>query len=217
MKLPLENRTEAGRALAELLSREPTGDVVVLALPRGGVPVGWEIAKALNDPLDILLVRKLGVPGQPELAAGAIASGGIRVLNQDLIDALGITQAQLERTAAHEQAELERRERVYRGDRPRPPVTGRRIILVDDGVATGATIRAGIAALRQQHPESIVLAVPVAPPDTLARLEAEADQVVCLATPTPFRAIGQWYQDFHQVTDEEVTELLESSRREDRP
>ncbi|WP_200253422.1 phosphoribosyltransferase [Thiococcus pfennigii] len=217
MKLPLENRTEAGRALAELLSREPTGDVVVLALPRGGVPVGWEIAKALNAPLDILLVRKLGVPGQPELAAGAIASGGIRVLNQDLIDALGITQAQLERTAAQEQAELERRERVYRGDRPWPPVTGRRIILVDDGVATGATIRAGIAALRQQHPESIVLAVPVAPPDTLARLATEADQVVCLATPTPFRAIGQWYEDFHQVTDEEVTELLESSRREDRP
>ncbi|MBK1701777.1 phosphoribosyl transferase [Thiococcus pfennigii] len=215
--MPLENRTEAGRALAELLSREPTGDVVVLALPRGGVPVGWEIAKALNAPLDILLVRKLGVPGQPELAAGAIASGGIRVLNQDLIDALGITQAQLERTAAQEQAELERRERVYRGDRPWPPVTGRRIILVDDGVATGATIRAGIAALRQQHPESIVLAVPVAPPDTLARLATEADQVVCLATPTPFRAIGQWYEDFHQVTDEEVTELLESSRREDRP
>jgi putative phosphoribosyl transferase len=217
MKLPLENRAEAGRALAKLLSREPAGDVVVLALPRGGVPVGWEIAKTLNAPLDILLVRKLGVPGQPELAAGAIASGGIRALNQDLIDALGITQAQLERTAAQEQAELERRERVYRGDRPRPPVTGRRIILVDDGVATGATIRAGIAALRQQHPDKIVAAVPVAPADTLAQLEIEADQVVCLATPAPFRAIGQWYEDFHQVTDEEVTELLESSRREDRP
>lgn len=215
VKLPLENRTEAGRALAERLSQQTEGDsVVVLALPRGGVPVAREVAEVLGAPLDVLVVRKLGAPGWPELAAGAIASGGIRVLNRDVIEDLGITEAALEQVAAEEYRELERRERAYRGDRERIAIAGRTVILVDDGVATGATMRAGIAALRQQNPARIVVAVPVAPPDTLELLRGEADEVVCLAAPVMFRAIGEWYRDFRQVSDDEVRELLADGRAE---
>jgi putative phosphoribosyl transferase len=215
VQLPLENRSQAGRALAERLCRyNEAAGVLVLALPRGGVPVAWEIAEALGAPLDVLVVRKLGAPGWPELAAGAIASGGIRVLNRDVIEDLRITEEALEHVAAEEYRELERRERVYRGDRQRVPIAGRTVILVDDGVATGATIRAGIAALRQQDPERIVVAVPVAPPDTLELLRSEADEVVCLAAPVMFRAIGEWYRDFRQVSDDEVCELLADGRAE---
>lgn len=207
--LPLWDRQSAGEALAEhLAGRYPPEETVVLALPRGGVPVASEIARRLGGTLDILLVRKLGAPGQPELAAGAIASGGVRILNPDVVDGLRISESQLARIAATEQAELERRERLYRGNRKRPTVTGRTVIVVDDGVATGATMRAAIQALRQQNPARIIVAVPVAAPDTARRLEREADELVCLATPSPFRAIGQWYRDFAQVDDDEVRRLL---------
>lgn len=209
IELPLWDRESAGQALAERLAqRHPGGDTLVLALPRGGVPVAWEIARRLGAELDILLVRKLGTPGQPELAAGAIASGGVRVLNPEVVDGLRISEDQLDRIADAEQRELERREQLYRGDRARPEVSGRTVILVDDGVATGATMRAAIQALRQQNPARIVVAVPVAAPDTARRLEREADELVCLATPSPFYAIGQWYRDFNQVGDDEVRRLL---------
>lgn len=209
IELPLWDRQSAGEALAERLAgRYPAEETLVLALPRGGVPVAREIAQRLGASLDILLVRKLGAPGQPELAAGAIASGGVRVLNRDVMDALWISESQLEQVIATEEAELERRERLYRGDRKRPTVAGRTVILVDDGVATGATMRAAIQALRQQNPARVVVAVPVAAPDTARRLEREADEFVCLATPSPFHAIGQWYRDFAQVDDGEVRRLL---------
>ena len=202
---PIANRTEAGRALAKALSKYAgASDVLVLALPRGGVPVACEIARALHAPVDLLIVRKLGVPGHEELALGAIASGGLRVLNRDVIASHRLGEQTIEAVAAREQREIERRERVYRGDRPRPAIAGRRVLLVDDGVATGATMRAGIAALRLREPSSIVVAVPVAPPDTVDVLRAEADEVVCLETPEPFWAIGQWYEDFGQVSDDEV-------------
>ena len=209
MKLPLADRTAAGRSLAEVLSdyyRDE--DVVVLALPRGGVPVGREVADALDADLDLILIRKLGVPLQPELAMGAIASGGVRVLNPDVVQSWRITGEDIAAVAAIEQRELERREAAYRGNRPRPVVRGRTVILVDDGVATGATMRAAIAALRQLEPAKIVVAVPVAPPDAVQALEEVADEVVCLATPQPFFAIGSCYRDFTQVSDEEVRGLL---------
>lgn len=207
--LPLRDRTRAGRALAEALrSCRDRKDLLVLALPRGGVPVAFEVAAALGAELDVMIVRKLGVPGQSELAMGAIASGGIRVLNPDIIAALGIAERAIEAVADVETRELERRERAYRGDRARPAVAGKCVILVDDGVATGATMRAAISALRGQHPAGIVVAVPVAPPDTVAALRREADEVVCLATPEPFLAIGRWYLEFPQLTDEEVRERL---------
>jgi len=214
MKLPLADRTAAGRSLATVLSdyyRDE--DVVVLALPRGGVPVAREVAAALDATLDLILIRKLGVPMQPELAMGAIASGGVRVLNPDVVQSWRMTGEDIAAVAAIEQRELERREAAYRGERPRPPVRGRTVILVDDGVATGATMRAAISALRQLGPAKIVVAVPVAPADTVQALEEVADEVVCLATPEPFFAIGSCYRDFTQVSDEEVRRLLDAVPR----
>ncbi len=214
VELPLENRTAAGRLLGNAVAaRHPSRDSLVLALPRGGVPVAREVARSLGADLDVMLVRKLGAPGQPELAAGALAGSGVRVLNPGVIAVLHISDADLDAVAAREAAELTRRERAYRGDRPPPRIAGRSIVLVDDGIATGATMRAAIAALRQQQPERIVVAVPVAAADTVALLRHEADDVVCLATPSPFRAIGQWYLDFDQVSDDEVRRLLRNSGR----
>ena len=208
LKLPLQDREQAGKALADALIEFSGQDALILALPRGGVPVAFEIAQRLGATLDILLVRKLGTPGQQELAAGAIASGGVRVLNEEVVQALGIEEETLDGIAAQELVELERRERVYRGERPRPEVAGRTVILVDDGIATGSTMRAAIAAVRHMHPQKIVVAVPVGAADTVLALRREADQVVCLATPEPFYAIGPWYRDFHQVDDSEVSRLL---------
>lgn len=209
MSILIQDRVAAGRDLARsLLEYRKQADAIVLALPRGGVPVAAEIAHALHAPLDIIVVRKLGTPGQEELAMGAIASGGIRVLNQDIVSSLGISEDVIERVAAREHAELERRMKAYRGERAWPSVKGKRVILVDDGVATGATMRAAIAALRSQAPAKVIVAVPVAPFDTLAQLRGEADEVVCLATPEPFRAIGLWYASFPQLSDEEVRRVL---------
>jgi putative phosphoribosyl transferase len=188
---------------------------LVLGLPRGGVPVAYEVAQTLKAPLDLLLVRKLGVPGHEELAMGAIATGGIRVLNTEVIEELGISDAAIERVTAREQQELQRRDQVYRGHRPPPAMEGQCVILVDDGLATGATMRSAIAAVRQQKPAQLVVAVPVAPPHTVAVLREEADEVVCPATPEPFFSIGLWYEDFAPVTDEEVRVLLKQSWREE--
>ena len=206
---PFQDRTEAGRLLAQKLREYANrDDVVVLALPRGGVPVGFEVARALNAPLDVFVVRKLGVPGHEEFAMGAIASGGVRVLNADVVDGLGIPQAVIDRVAESEERELERREREYRGDRPAVDVRGRTVILVDDGLATGSSMRVATMALREMQPAQIVVAVPVGSPETCAEFEAEVDKVVCAATPQPFWAVGQWYSDFSQTNDEEVRVLL---------
>jgi len=210
MKLPIPDRRAAGRALAEALGRYAgRKDVIVLALPRGGVPVAAEIVRGLDVPLDVMLVRKLGAPWQPELAMGAIASGGVRVMNDEVVRGMGISPEAIERVAQEELQELERRERAYRGDRPWPDLTDKTVILVDDGLATGATMHAAIDAVRAQNPARIVVAVPVAPPDTVRALEPLVDEVVCLFQPEPFMAIGQWYQDFSQLTDAEVQALLE--------
>jgi erythromycin esterase-like protein/predicted phosphoribosyltransferase len=211
---PLRDRREAGRLLAEQL-RAYAGrdDVVVLALPRGGVPVAYEIAEALAAPLDVFLVRKLGAPGHEELALGAIATGGIRVVNRQLADALGMTTDDVEAVAARELPELERRERTYRGDRPPPDVTGRTVILVDDGLATGSSMWAAVLAVRQDDPAKVVVAVPVADPDVCESFRSEADEVVCLMTPKPLRSVGSWYENFDQTSDEEVRELLARARR----
>ncbi len=210
LPLPIPDRRTAGRALAEAL-KDYAGrsDVIVLALPRGGMPVAAEIARALEAPLDLMLVRKLGVPGYPELAMGAIASGGVRVMNDDVVRGMGISQEAIERVAEEERHELERRARAYRGDRPWPDLKGRCVILVDDGLATGATMHAAIDAVRAQHPDCIVVAVPVAPPDTIQALRPLVDEVVCPHTPEPFQAIGLWYRDFSQTPDEEVIALME--------
>jgi putative phosphoribosyl transferase len=205
--LPYRDREEAGAVLARMLRDQPGLDPIVLALPRGGVPVGDQIARAIGAPLDLMLVRKIGVPFQPELAAGAIASGGVVILNPEVTPF--VSAAQLEAVARTELAELERRERLYRGDRAAPELAGRTVILVDDGLATGATMRAAIAAARQAGPAEVVVAVPVAPAETVHSLRGVADRVVCPATPEPFRAIGLWYRDFHQVGDDEVEALLE--------
>jgi predicted phosphoribosyltransferase len=203
------NRTDAGRRLAEKLAAYANWpDVLVLALPRGGVPVGYEVARALGPQLDVFLVRKLGVPGYEELAMGAVASGGVRVLNDEIVRGLGISEDEIDAAVARELQELGRRERLYRRSRPTPNVAGRTVILVDDGLATGATMRAAVAALRQQHPARIVVAVPTASPDTCEALKAEADDVICAMTPQPFFAGGYWYEDFTQTTDNEVRELL---------
>ena len=188
-------------------------DVLVLALPRGGVPVAYEVARALNAPLDVFLVRKLGMPGHEEFAIGAIATGGVRVVNEDA-RSLGVPDYVLERVAAREQQELARQERLYRGSRPVPDVQGKTVILVDDGLATGATMQAAIKALRQMHAKSVVVAVPVAAPETCEKLREEADDIICAVTPDPFYAVGLWYRDFSQTADEEVRELLERAREQ---
>jgi putative phosphoribosyl transferase len=184
-------------------------DVLVLALPRGGVPVAFEVAQALGTPLDVFLVRKLGLPGHEEFAIGAIASGGVRVLNQDTLREYGVSREQVEAVIETEERELERRERRYRGDRPFPYVAGRTVILIDDGLATGSTMRAAVAALRQERRARVIVAVPTAPPETCDELRAIVDDMVCLMTPDPFYAVGLWYEDFSQTTDEEVRELLD--------
>ena len=209
------DRTDAGRRLAEELGRYAgRDDVIVLALPRGGVPVGAEVARALGAPLDVFLVRKLGVPGHEELAMGAIASGGTRVMNQDVVDQLRIAPKWVDAVAAQEGAELARREAAYRDGRPAPDVRNKTVILVDDGLATGASMKAGVAALRNLGPARIVAAVPVGARETCQELGALADEVVCAETPDPFYAVGSWYADFEQTSDEEVREsLAEAGRR----
>jgi len=207
------DRSEAGKQLAARLTRyADREDVLVLALPRGGVPVAFEVAKQLHVPLDIFLVRKLGVPGHEELAMGAISAGGVRVLNQDAIDYLRIPASVIDAVAASELQELERRERAYRGDRPEPDGRGKTVILVDDGLATGSSMRAAAAALRQQEPARIVVAVPVSAPQTCDEYRMGVDEIICAKTPEPFYGVGLWYEDFSQTTDEEVRELLERAR-----
>ncbi|OLE50802.1 MAG: phosphoribosyl transferase [Acidobacteria bacterium 13_1_20CM_3_53_8] len=206
------DRIEAGKRLAEKLTEYANrADVLVLALPRGGVPVAFEVARALHAPLDIFLVRKLGVPGHPELAMGAIATGGVRVLNDDVVNYLDVPGEVIDAVAASEQRELERRERLYRGTRPAPDVKGKTVILVDDGLATGSTMRAAAAALRQQKPTRIVVAVPVSAVQTCDEYRMGVDEIICAVTPEPFHAVGLWYKDFSQTTDEEVRHLLELS------
>ena len=203
------NRSDAGRQLAlKLNAFASRHDVVVLALPRGGVPVAYEVARALKAPLDVFLVRKLGVPGHPELAMGAIASGGVRVLSEDIIDQLGIPRSAVEQVAVRERLELERRDRLYRGDRGLPLLRDRTVILVDDGLATGATMEAAIVAARQYQPARVIVAAPVGAVDTCQRLRKIADDVICAATPEPFQAVGLWYEQFDQTSDDEVIELL---------
>jgi predicted phosphoribosyltransferase len=209
---PFQNRRQAGRLLAAKLARYANRpDVIVLALPRGGVPVGYEVARALNAALDAFLVRKLGAPGQEEFAMGAIASGGVRVLNEQAVSTLRIPDSVIESVAAREKQELSRRERLYRGDRPSADVHRKTVILVDDGLATGSTMHAAVRALRQKQAGRIVVAVPVAARETCEALRAEADDIVCAVTPDPFFAVGLWYEDFSQTTDEEVRDLLEQA------
>jgi putative phosphoribosyl transferase len=210
-----KNRADAGRQLAVRL-KEYAGrsDVLVLGLPRGGVPVAFEVATALAAPLDVFLVRKLGVPGHPELAMGAIAAGGVEVLSESLIRDLAVPHALIQQVAVRERLELERRDRLFRGGRKPPLVRDRTVILVDDGLATGSTMEAAITALRQQAPALIVVAVPVGAPDTCDRIRRIADRVVCLQTPEPFNAVGLWYAEFGQTSDEEVTRLLATAGQE---
>jgi putative phosphoribosyl transferase len=203
------NRSEAGKYLASQLAKySDRDDIMVLALPRGGVPVAFEVAKALHAPLDIFLVRKLGVPGHEELAMGAISMGGVRVLNQDVVDYLGIPGDIIDAVAADELRELERREHAYRGDRPEPDVRGKTVILVDDGLATGSTMRAAAAALRKQNPARIVVAVPVSASETCDEYRMGVDEIICARTPEPFLGVGRWYRDFSQTSDDEVRALL---------
>jgi putative phosphoribosyl transferase len=208
------DRREAGRKLAERLSSYAgQADSIVLALPRGGVPVGYEIARALNIELDVFLVRKLGAPGREELAMGAIASGGIRVLNEEVVSSLGIAPETIDRVAAEEAQELERRSRAYRAARPPLDLRSRTVILVDDGLATGSTMRAAVEAVRSQSPRRIVVAVPTASPEVCADFESRVDQVVCLITPEFFYAVGLWYENFDQTADHEVKALLDLAWR----
>ena len=211
-----QDRRDAGRFLAARLGvAGDWTDPLVLGLPRGGVPVAYEVALAFDAPLDVFLVRKLGVPGHEELAMGAIATGGVRVLNDDVVDMLQVPERVIDAVAAQEATELDRRARAYRGDRPPLDVHGRDAILVDDGLATGATMRAAAAALRRMDPKRIVVAVPVASPETCEEFRHEVDDIVCAITPEYMRAVGLWYEDFSQTTDEEVRTLLEQSRRRD--
>jgi putative phosphoribosyl transferase len=213
LKPPFRDRSDAGRKLAAKLAEyADRPDVVVLALPRGGVPVGYEVARALGTPLDVFLVRKLGVPGHEELAMGAVATGGVRVLNDQVVRALGIPDYVIDAIAEWE--ELARRERLYRGDSPPPDVRERTVILVDDGLATGTTMNAAIQALREQQPTRIVVAVPTASLEACNELRKEVDDVVCAVTPEPFYAVGLWYENFSQTTDEEFRELLARAARE---
>lgn len=212
VQLPFADRYEAGRVLAERLLRERMPVDVVLGLPRGGIPVAGEVAKAYSAPLDVFVVRKLGVPGHEELAMGAIASGGITVLNPEVVDTLGIPASAIARVAANEQQELDRREHAYREGRPPEPVADRHVWLVDDGLATGASMRAAARALRELRPRTMSIAVPVAAVETCDDLRREADTVVCLATPEPFVAVGLWYRDFRATTDDEVRDVLRDAR-----
>jgi putative phosphoribosyl transferase len=206
------DRADAGRILARQVARSVSGsDLLVLALPRGGVPVGFELARTIHADLDVFVVRKLGMPGHEELAIGAIATGGVRVLNEDLIRQLGLSAELIDPIAQREQQELERREALYRKGRAPAPVANRTVILVDDGLATGATMRAAVKALRVERAARIVVAVPVAPPETCEELRDEADEVICAETPEPFAAIGLWYENFTQTTDEKVRSLLEQA------
>jgi putative phosphoribosyl transferase len=209
------DRRDAGRQLAaELAAYANRPEVLVLALPRGGVPVAYEVARALKAPLDVFLVRKLGLPGQEELAMGAVASGGVRVLNRDVVDALRIPDELIDAVARRELQELERRERLYRGNRPFPDVHGKTVILVDDGLATGSTMRAAAEVLRQQGPARLIVAVPAGSPQTCDEFRDEVDEVVCAITPDPFYAVGVWYDDFSQTTDEEVRSLLAAAQHQ---
>ncbi len=205
------DRIEAGRLLARAVSERVSErrQVIVLGLPRGGVPVAHEVARALGVPLDVFIVRKLGVPGHEELAMGAIASGGVRVLNNEVLRYLALSDQDLESVAAREQDELTRREHSYRGSKPPLDVTGKTVIVVDDGLATGSTMRAAVSALRRMSAARIIVAVPVAAPDTCADLRQEVDDIICLRTPEPFQAVGLWYEDFSQTSDEEVRDILE--------
>jgi len=202
------DRAHAGRQLARQLRQYAGPDTLVLALPRGGVPVAFPVAQALHAELDLMLVRKLGLPGQEEFAMGAIASGGVRVLQPGVPGLMGVTQEQVDEVTRREEQELARRERRYRGGRPPPRLRGRTVILVDDGIATGATMQAAVEVARHQAPQRLVVAAPVGAPDTVASLEEQVDEVVCLATPPRFRAVGQWYRRFDQTSDEEVQDLL---------
>jgi putative phosphoribosyl transferase len=209
---PFVDRRDAGRVLALHLAKYVNrDDVIVLALPRGGVPVAYEVASALGAPMDVFLVRKLGTPGHRELAMGAIASGGVRVLNDDVVRWYGIQEAAIERVAHEEEQELQRRERAYRDDLPAPDLANRTVILIDDGLATGSTMRAAAQAVRAHHPTRVVIAVPVGAPQTCTELAAVADEVICARTPEPFSAVGQWYLNFNQTDDEEVRDLLQKS------
>ena len=204
-----QDRNDAGKLLARKLEQYAgKSDVLVLAIPRGGVPVAFQVAATLGAPMDVFVVRKLGVPSQPELAFGAIASGGIRILDEQIVDSMGVSEPEIEQIAAEQRAELNRRERVYRGRRAPLHIENKTVILVDDGIATGASTRAAIAALRQLKPARIVLAAPIAPASTCWNLRREVDEVVCLDAPETFYAIGQFYEDFSQVSDDEVTALL---------
>lgn len=206
---PFRDRAEAGEFLAARLSGlADRDDVVVLALPRGGVPVGYEVAKSLGVPLDVFVVRKLGVPGHEELAMGAIASGGVRLVNHDVVHSLGIPQNVIDQAAQREQVELERRERLYRGTRRLIPLASKTVVLVDDGLATGSTMRAAVTAVRQQQPARIIVAVPVGATSTCQALAGEADEVICLRSPDPFVAVGLWYHDFTPTSDDQVRTLL---------
>ena len=210
------DRADAGRAVAaELAGYARRADVIVLALPRGGVPVAYEVARALGAPLDVFLVRKLGLPGHEEFAMGAIASGGIRLINEEVVREFGVTEAEIAAISAAEEQELERRERQYRRDRPYPKLEGKTAILVDDGLATGATMHAAVLALRQERPARIIVAVPVAAAETCDAFREIVDDIVCAETPAPFYAVGLWYEDFSQTTDEEVQDLLGRSTTED--
>jgi putative phosphoribosyl transferase len=213
MSRRFRNRSEAGRRLAaELQAYAHRSDVIVLALPRGGVPVGFEVASALQAPLDVFVVRKLGLPWHEEFAMGALASGGVRVLDDDVIRIAGVSETDIQRVITVEQAELERREQQYRGARPFPDLSGKTIILVDDGLATGATMRVAVAALRKKGPARVVVAVPVAAPEVCDAFREVADEIMCVETPELFQAVGQWYDDFSQTTDSEVHALLDRSR-----
>ncbi|WP_414752545.1 phosphoribosyltransferase [Anabaena sp. CCY 9910] len=221
-----KDRTVAGQVLAKKLADYANrSNVLVLALPRGGVPVGFEVARALNAPLDVLVVRKLGVPHNEELAMGALAklpgtgfaSGGVRILNQSIVNDIQISDEVIARVAVQEERELERRESMYRGDRPFPNLKGQTVILVDDGLATGATMWAAIIAVRQQQPKEIVIAVPVAAPETCDEMQSKVEKIVCANTPSPFYSVGMWYEKFPQTTDDEVRELLNKANNNHEP
>ena len=208
-----EDRGDAGRRLAERLAPYAAERPVVFALPRGGVPVGSEVSRFLGAPLEIIVSRKLGAPGQPEFGIGAVAPGGVRVLNERAVQALGIEENYLERVSAHESAEVERRLKLFRGERPYPDLEGRTAILVDDGLATGVTARAALLALRRMNPRRLVLAVPVCASQTAGLLRSETDDLICLLAPTDLEAVGLWYRNFEQTSDEEVISLLEEAHR----